>query len=268
MRILISNDDGIHAAGLCALAAAMSELGEVYVVAPAVERSAVSHALTLFEPIWIEHLPAEAGAGEKLRASLSGTPADCVKLAIRSLMPEPPDIVLSGINRGANCGNNILYSGTVAAATEGALAGIPAIALSVASFEFQDYEGACWIARELVRELHGGGGLPPGVLLNVNLPPLPRAELRGVRITRQGRARFAERYLERRDPRHRTYFWMEGERDGEPEPPGADESAVAAGYVSITPIRFEVTAWDGLGGLAERLAGCGAEPAPGLPRGL
>ncbi len=261
MRILITNDDGIHAGGLQALAAAMTELGEVYVVAPAVERSAVSHALTLFEPIWIEHLPARPG--EALRAALSGTPADCVKLAIRSLLPAPPDLILSGINRGANTGTNILYSGTVAAATEGALAGIPAIALSLASFDFQDYEAALWVARELVPEVVGGG-LPAGTLLNVNLPPLPRQEIRGVRMTRQGRARFAERYVERRDPRHRTYFWIEGQRDGHPEPPGSDETAVEEGYVAISPIEFDLTAWRAMAPLAARLGNLEVEMAPGL----
>lgn len=261
LRILVTNDDGVHAAGLRALAQAVADLGEVHVIAPAVERSAVGHAITLFEPLWIERL---GNGGHDDMVAVSGTPADCVKLAIQALMPGPPDIVLSGINRGANTGTNILYSGTVSAATEGTILGIPSIALSIASFEYQDYDAATWIARALVEDIRASG-LPRGTLLNVNLPPLGRDELKGVRITRLGRARYAENFIRRQDPRHRTYYWMEGKREDRPEPPGSDESAVSAGYVSICPIQFDLTDWRMLRPLAGRLGGIGAEPAPDLP---
>ncbi|MAE69389.1 MAG: 5'/3'-nucleotidase SurE [Gemmatimonadetes bacterium] len=261
MRILVTNDDGIHAPGLRALAEAVEDLGTVHVVAPAVERSAVGHAITLFEPLWIERMH---DGDKELGVAVSGTPADCVKLAIQALLPEPPDLVLSGINRGANTGTNVLYSGTVSAATEGTILGIPSIAISIASFEFRDYEPSIWVARELVRDLREHG-LPRGTLLNVNMPPLPRGEIRGVRYTRQGRARYVENFIERTDPRNRTYYWMEGEKEDRPEPPGSDETAVAEGFISICPIHYDLTDWAMLRSMEGRFAELGGVPAPDLP---
>ena len=261
MRILVTNDDGIHAPGLRALAQAVRDLGEVHVVAPAVERSAVGHAITLFEPLWIEKVRTR---DHELEVAVSGTPADCVKLAIQALLPGPPDLVLSGINRGANTGTNVLYSGTVSAATEGTILGIPSIAVSIASFEFADYEPSIWIVRELIRDVMANG-LPSGTLLNVNVPPLARAKIRGIRVTRQGRARYVENFIQRTDPRNRTYYWMEGEREDRPEPAGSDESAVSAGYISISPIHHDLTDWAMLRRLPQRLSGVGAEAAPDLP---
>lgn len=261
MHILVSNDDGVDAPGIAALADAVSGLGEVHVVAPAVERSAVGHAITLFEPLWVHRVKR---LGEDWATAVSGTPADCVKLAVQALLPEPPALVLSGINRGANTGINVIYSGTVSAATEGTILGIPSIAVSIASYSFGDYEAASWIVRTLAEDVLRNG-LPTGTLLNVNVPPLPKNEIRGVRLTRQGHARFAESFDERRDPRDRVYFWMAGRRDDGPEPPGSDETAVRDGYISISPLHYDLTDWRALAALPERWSGLNVEVAPDLP---
>jgi 5'-nucleotidase len=240
VRILLTNDDGIAAPGLAALWRAVRDLGEVTVVAPHAERSAVGHAITLADPLRVsEHAGPDGFAG----FAVSGTPADCVKIAVRAILPEPPDLVLSGINQGANLGTNLLYSGTVSAATEAAMLGIPAAALSLADWHAADFAAAAAFARRLAGEI-GRRGLPPGVSLNVNVPPLPAAQIRGVALTRQGRVRLVEWFDRRNDPRDRHYYWMVGERlvdEGDPGS-GCDDAAVREGYISVTPINFDLTA--------------------------
>ncbi len=235
-RILISNDDGIHSPGLHALARALQGLGELWVVAPDREQSAVGHAITLSEPIRL--YPGKVEEAHQTFA-IGGTPADCVKLALTELMPERPALVVSGINRGENTGISVMYSGTVSAATEGTINGIPSIAISLDSFTSSEFQFAGRIARQ-VAQLVLTQGLPDDTLLNVNVPDLAESQIQGVRVARQGRARFQESFLKRVDPRGRTYYWMDGEKIAHREI-DTDGAALLQGYVTITPIRLNLT---------------------------
>jgi len=239
VRILITNDDGIAAPGIEALWLAVRDLGEVTVVAPDTERSAVGHAITLAEPL---RVAAFTGPGGLTGHAVSGTPADCVKIAVRAILSQPPDLVLSGINQGANLGTNLLYSGTVSAATEAAMLGLPAAAFSLADRHYHDFSAAAAFARRLALEI-GSRGLPRGISLNVNVPPLPAEAIRGTALTRQGRVRVLEWFDRRNDPRDRHYYWMVGERleDESESGSGLDDAAVAAGFISVTPINFDLT---------------------------
>ena len=239
MRILITNDDGIGAPGIEALWRAVRDLGEVTVVAPDSERSAVGHAITLADPLRVSDY---AGPGGLIGHAVSGTPADCVKIAVRAILESPPDLVLSGINQGANLGTNVLYSGTVSAATEAAMLGLPAAAFSLADRHYRDFSAAAACARRLAVEI-GRRGLPRGISLNVNIPPLPADSIRGTALTRQGRVRVLEWFDRRNDPRDRHYYWMVAERleDEAEAGSGLDDAAVAAGFISVTPINFDLT---------------------------
>ncbi len=256
MRILITNDDGVQAPGLLALHLALAAGHEVTVVAPETEQSAVGHAITLSDPLKVRPL---TPSGELAGFAVRGTPADCVKLAVQELLPAPPDLVVSGINLGANLGQNVLYSGTVSAASEAALYGLPAMAVSLDSFKPGDFSLAGRVAAHLAAALPGLG-LPPGVALNVNVPALPAERIKGLRFTRQSRARLRERFLKRSDPRGNTYYWQAGETMGDEEGLASDYPALKAGYVTITPLRQDLTH----GEVLARLAGCGLElPAAG-----
>jgi 5'-nucleotidase len=248
VRILLTNDDGISAPGIEALWRAVGDLGEVSVVAPTVERSAVGHAITLADPLRVTEHAGPAFTGW----AVSGTPADCVKIAVRAILAAPPDLVLSGINQGANLGTNLLYSGTVSAASEAAMLGIPAAAISLADWYHEDFSAAAAFARRLAREI-GSRGLPRGIALNVNVPPLPAAEIRGVAVTRQGRVRVQEWFDRRNDPRSRHYYWMVGERlvDEAGSGSGVDDAAVRDGFISVTPIDCDLTADGLIGALGE-----------------
>lgn len=236
MTILVSNDDGIQSPGLHELVRALSSLGEVWVVAPDREQSAVGHAITLAEPIRLFDFSVD---GAHRTFAISGSPADCVKLALAELLPTRPDVVVSGINRGENTGISIIYSGTVSAATEGAINGIPSIAVSLDSFTNQDYTTAGHIARGIT-ELVLRDGLPEGTLLNVNVPAIPRDKIRGVRIAKQGLGRFQETFMKRIDPRGRTYYWMDGHKLPLNEQ-DTDGIAIQEGYVAVTPIHLDLT---------------------------
>lgn len=236
MRILIANDDGIQSPGLHALVRAVHGLGEIWVIAPDREQSAVGHAITLSEPIRLFPWTVE---GADHTFAISGTPADCVKLALTALMPERPDLVLSGINRGENTGISVIYSGTVSAATEGTINGIPSIAISLGSFVSSRFEPAAQIARTIA-ETALERGLPDDTLLNVNVPDLPLDEIRGIRATRQGRARFQETFIKRADPRGKTYYWMDGAKLPLEET-DTDGTALHEGYATVTPIRLDFT---------------------------
>jgi 5'-nucleotidase len=236
MRILISNDDGIHSPGLAELVRALDGLGELWVVAPDREQSAVGHMITLSDPIRLSM----ANTDDAIRRfAITGTPADCVKLAISQLMPGRPDLVVSGINRGENTGISVIYSGTVSAATEGAINGIPSLAVSLDSFHSNNFEFSGRIARMYARIVMERG-LPEGTLLNINVPDLPTERILGLRVARQGRARFQETFLERSDPRGRTYYWMDGEKIPLEER-GTDSAVLQEGYVAITPIHLDLT---------------------------
>ena len=236
-KILITNDDGIFAPGIYALWEAMQEVGLTTVVAPDTEQSAVGHAITLSDPLRVEGIH-RTGGFEGF--AVSGTPADCAKIAIRSLMDKKPDVLISGINRGANLGNNIIYSGTVSAATEGTMLGIPSVAISINSFNSDEFRGAKETAIKVVHYLINNT-LPSGTLLNVNVPYCPPEEIKGIKVTRQGNQYFQDDFDQRKDPRGRTYYWMKGKIVDDDQELYYDSKAVCDGYVSITPIHFQMT---------------------------
>lgn len=258
MLILVSNDDGVYSPGLRDLALALSSLGTVCVAAPSGERSAAGHALTMRLPIVVQEVKVE---GASHAWSIDGTPADCVKLGLEVLLDgQYPDIVVSGINVGPNLGTDVLYSGTVSAAMEGTIEGIPSIAVSLASFANLDFSAACEFTVKLVkRRLASRGDVSDQTLLNVNVPAIPRTEMKGVKITRLGVRRYTNVFDRRVDPRGRTYFWMAGELQkgsGHSEDDTHDTWAVENGYISVTPIRLEYTAE----GMIEHLERWGLEP--------
>jgi 5'-nucleotidase len=258
MNILVSNDDGILALGVRTLATTLAAAGHrVTVVCPDRERSATGHGLTMHKPLRAEPVtdiyPPEIQAW-----ACSGTPSDCVKLALGTLMDAPPDVVVSGINHGANLGTDVLYSGTVSAAMEGALEGMPAIAVSLTSYKGGKFDLAAAFVRDL---LAPGGHLPlsPALLLNVNVPDLPPADIKGAKVTRQGIRRYHDQFAKRTDPRGKTYYWLAGEVLEEVEDPAAqlpyppdqrdsllaiptDTQAIQEGYISITPLQYNLTA--------------------------
>ena len=237
MRILISNDDGIHAPGIHALYDAVRDLGEIHVVAPDTERSAVGHAITLSDPIKTQKIDRN---GKFFGYAVGGTPADCVKLAVYALMDKPPDLVISGINLGPNAGISVIYSGTVSAATEGTILGIPSIAVSMNTFSEPRWETAAHFAKHFAKQVIAKG-LPSETLLNVNVPNLPLDQVKGVRLTRMGRSRFVETFDRRVDPRGNIYYWMDGELEKLGDAKGTDLQALDEGYVSMTPIWFDLT---------------------------
>jgi 5'-nucleotidase len=246
LRILVSNDDGIHAPGLSALALALAEEHEVYVFAPDRERSATGHSLTLNRPLRIE--PHSLGGRVVQSWSVNGTPSDCIKIALSAILSSPPDLVLSGINRGANLGSDVIYSGTVSAAIEGTMNGIPSIAISLASFDFQDYLPAARFALSLANRMKMAS-LPPRTLLNVNVPPGNSPS--EVRITRLGERRYLDIFEERVDLRGRPYYWLSGELASCEEKPDSDVSAVAEGAISVTPIHYDLTHYDAMAPLQD-----------------
>ena len=237
MRILVTNDDGIDSPGIYALAQALQGVGEVTVVAPNQQQSAVGHALTVAVPLRVH--PYERN-GKPFGHAVTGTPADCVKLALDAILPERPDIVVSGINHGRNTAVSLIYSGTVSAATEGTLLGIPSIAISLDNFSLDaDFTHAAEVAAWLVPILHQHH-LPRGVLLNVNVPAIPRDQIKGVRIAEQGSGFWNDRYEVRHDPMGRPYYWLTGSYipDGHS---GSDDQLLTEGYVTITPIHYRLT---------------------------
>ena len=245
MAILLTNDDGIQAQGLWALYDRFAPSHRITVVAPDRERSAVGHAITLHAPIRADVVSIN---GAKRAYAVDGTPADCIKLAVAELVEQEPDLVISGINPGANVGVNINYSGTLAAAREATLYGIPALAVSIQGKSPAYYDDAAAFVEKLVTEIEHKG-MPQGTLLNVNVPDLPRQQLKGVRLSRQGDEHFKESLEKRLDPRRRPYYWHGAYT---PEPVGdADVDAVvlAGDYISITPLRCDATDYDHLGAL-------------------
>lgn len=236
--ILISNDDGIDSPGIRAIAEELKTLGRVYVVAPDRQRSAVSSALTIDQAL--RALPYKSIDGVDAFA-VNGTPADCVKLAICSLLPRKPDIVVSGINLGQNTSINMLYSGTVAAATEGIIFKIPSMAISLADFRA---DADCIPAAKygkIIAERMLLGGLPNGVLLNVNVPKLPMAEIKGIKITDYSDSKWIDKYDKRVDPFGREYYWFAGGYQINDTRDNADDVAIANGYVSVSPIKTMFT---------------------------
>jgi len=234
MKILVTNDDGIHAPGIIALADSLAGVGEVAVVAPDRERSAVSHALTLHHPLRAECIAPG-------RFSVDGTPTDCVNLGIHSLLDFHPDLVVSGINRGANLGDDVTYSGTVAAAMEATLMGIPAFAVSLACRETHgDYRAAAAFAARLAK-LVMANGLPRDTFLNVNVPDIAPDRLQSPMVTAQGKRRYEGTIVDKVDPRGRSYYWI-GTADLDfVDIDGSDFAAISRGHISITPLHLDLT---------------------------
>lgn len=237
MKILVSNDDGINAKGIRVLAESLSRISEVSVVAPLTEQSAVGHAITMKLPLRVtKHYINEEFFGY----AVTGTPADCVKMGIRNILPTPPDIVVSGINHGGNAAINIIYSGTVSAAREAAIMSIPAIAFSITSHTPHYFEAASKIAAELVKKVLGNK-LPMGSCLNVNIPDVPASEIKGIKITRQGNSSWNDVYEERSDPYGNPYYWLTGNMMLSDNTEDTDEYAIKNNYISISPIHFDLT---------------------------
>jgi 5'/3'-nucleotidase len=233
MIILLSNDDGVQSEGLTALEDSLKPLAELYTVAPDRAQSSMSHALTLHRPLRVNELTAR-------RMSVDGTPVDCVKLALTGLLSERPDLVISGINKGPNLGDDILYSGTVSAAIEGALLGIPAIAVSLVTFKDFDFRAAAAFTATLVERI-AHGGIPAKTLLNINVPPVAKHDLKGWQVTRMGKRHYSENIVERIDPRGGKYYWIGGDDLGFADEPGTDCKAVHEGFISVTPLKVDFT---------------------------
>lgn len=236
-KILLTNDDGINAPGILALARELADKAELYIVAPISEMSAMGHAITISDPLKVTEIfkgKTHFGWG------IGGTPADCVKLAINGALIPRPDMVISGINQGANVGVDIIYSGTVSAAYEGTILEIPAMAVSLNSFTQKDFSAAAKVTQILVERVLKEG-LPSGTLLNINVPAGEYESFNGFCITRQGSGTYEEKLERREDPRKRIYYWLSGTRIYKDPNPELDENAVRAGCVSITPLYYELT---------------------------
>ncbi len=242
-RILITNDDGIHAEGILAVKAALDAVGEVFVVAPERPRSACGHSITLHKPLRINRVRLADGT---FAHAASGTPTDCVSLGVLAVMEERADLVVSGINHGPNLGWDLTYSGTVSAAMEGVVMGIPAIAVSVFSYTDEAvYDFAAKFTAHLARMVIEHG-LPSDTLLNVNVPNLPGADIKGIEVTRQGRRRYAGKLEKRADPSGRAYYWLGGDEAIDDLEEGTDVKAVADGKVSVTPVHMDLTGYSSL----------------------
>jgi 5'-nucleotidase len=239
-KILVSNDDGIYSEGIIALREAMMEIGEAYVYAPHKQQSAVGHAITTHLPLRVNPYYMN---GEFFGYAVTGTPADCVKLAVTTHMKEKPDLIVSGINHGSNAAINVIYSGTVSAATEGTILGIPSIAFSLTTYVDFDFTYSKKVAKIIARAVLNNG-LPPGVLLNVNIPPVPEDKIKGIKVTKQGKSRWNDYFERRVDPQQREYYWLTGTMNSFEDDEGSDIRAIQENYVSVTPIQFDLTAYD------------------------
>lgn len=237
LHILISNDDGIDALGIFALVQEIKKIADVTVIAPDKQQSAVGHAITMNYPL--RAVPFHKN-GEFFGYAVEGTPADAIKLGVRSLMKTKPDMVISGINHGSNTAINIIYSGTVSAATEGTVLGIPSVAISLTTYGEPDFSYAARFAGRLAL-LVAERGLPEGTLLNVNVPPVPEHEIAGVLLTRQGKSTWDDTFDVRRDPANREYFWLTGKLNIVDSDPDIDQIAIQNKYVSVTPIQYDLT---------------------------
>jgi 5'-nucleotidase len=233
MRILVSNDDGVYAPGIRALATEMATIGKVEVVAPDRNRSGASNSLTLTRPLRIKKL-------ENGHYSVEGTPTDCVHLALRGFLKNSVDLVVSGINEGANLGDDVLYSGTVAAAMEGRYLGLPAMAFSLAGEMAQHYDSAAIIAGRLVQKIQANR-LPLQTILNINIPDLPLDSIKGIEVTRLGTRHGAEKTIATQDPRGRPIYWIGPPGQQADAGPGTDFHAISNGFVSITPLNLDMT---------------------------
>lgn len=261
MRVLVTNDDGIYAAGLAALCRAARVFGEVWVVAPMAQQSGVGHGITLTRPLRALRVERD---GDFVGYGVTGTPADCVKLAISGSLAPRPHLILSGVNDGSNTGIHVLYSGTVGAAVEGAMLGVPSVAVSVDFSDDPDLDTAaevgCAVVRPMVDRLAEGLDVPK--VLNVNVPALPRDRIRGVRLNPQCVQAFTEAMERRSDPRGADYYWLTAGDVPDDVGAGTDCRAVRDGYVSVTPLQFDMTDHDWLGRMSSADLGQVGESDP------
>lgn len=239
-QILVTNDDGISAPGIRALIEVMSEIGEVTVVAPDKPQSAMGHAITINNTIYLN--PVSAPNTKVTEYSCSGTPVDCVKLAVNEILKRKPDLCVSGINHGSNSSINVIYSGTMSAALEAGIEGIPAIGFSLSDYDWNaDFSPVkSYVKKLALKTLENR--LPMGTVLNVNFPKLPENELKGIRICRQAKALWIEKFDKRKTPQGKDYYWLTGEFVNEDEGQDTDEWALNNGYVSVVPVQFDMTA--------------------------
>lgn len=237
MKILVTNDDGIYSRGIFALYESLSEIAEVIIVAPITEQSAVGHAITTALPLRVN----EVYRKDKFFGyGVSGTPADCVKLAFSDILTKRPDFVISGVNRGANLASNVIYSGTVSAATEGAMMGVTSIAVSLASVDFNDYSVAGEFARFFAKKIYESE-LKKGALFNINVPPLKKDEIKGWRYAIQGKTKYLDTFEKRLDPRGNTYYWLTGEKILVKYSEESDDYLLEQGFVTVTPLEYDMT---------------------------
>jgi len=247
---LLTNDDGIYAKGLSSLYEELSRDAECLIVAPEIEQSAVGHAITIFRPLMVRRATKN---NNFLGYAVYGTPADCVKIGVKELADKPVELVVSGINRGSNAGINVIYSGTVSAATEAAIIGIPSLAVSLDTHKEADFSYAAKFARKMARLILQNPTLR-GSAINVNIPCLPEKEIKGVVVVRQGKDNVIESFEKRVDPRENTYYWVSGSYKATVEKIDSDVNALAAGYVTITPIQYDLTKYDLLGDLQKAVS--------------
>ena len=239
--ILVTNDDGITAPGIRALIEVMKQLGDVVVVAPDSPQSGMGHAITISNTLFCDPVRLKENLKHK-EFSCSGTPADCVKIATQEILHRKPDLCVSGINHGSNSSINVIYSGTMSAAVEAGIEGIPAIGFSLLDYSLTaDFEPTKKFVKKITKAVLKNG-LPKGVVLNVNLPKLSEAEIKGIKVCRQATARWEEEFDKRTNPQGRDYYWLTGKFVNEDEGQDSDEYALSQGYVSVVPVQFDLTA--------------------------
>ena len=241
MRFLLTNDDGIYAKGLSALYKELSREADCLIVAPEIEQSAVGHAITIARPLMVRRATKN---DVFLGYAVCGTPADCVKLGITELSDKPVDMVVSGINRGGNAGINVLYSGTVSAATEGAILGYTSMAVSLDTHKEADFTYAAKFARKMTRLILSHPQQFKGSAINVNIPCIPREKIKGVVVVRQAQSNIVETFEKRVDPRENIYYWFAKESQSARKQKDTDVGALAAGFITITPIQYDLTRHD------------------------
>lgn len=243
--ILVSNDDGITAPGIRALVEAVQPLGDVVIVAPDSPQSGMGHAVTISKPLRLDQIRTDI-YGELQAWQCSGTPADCVKLAVSKVLHRKPDLLVSGINHGSNSSINVIYSGTMSAAVEGAIESIPSVGFSLLDYSYDaDFSYAKKVANTVAKNILTNG-LPKGTLLNVNIPKLKEAESKGIKVCRQALAKWEEEFDERKDPNGRTYYWLTGKFVNYDKGEDTDEWALQNGYVSLVPVHFDLTAHESI----------------------
>lgn len=239
--ILVTNDDGITAPGIRALIEVMTTIGEVYVVAPDSPQSGMGHAITINDALYCNKIEVVKGAVQ-IEYSCSGTPVDCVKIAINEVLKRKPDLCVSGINHGSNSSINVIYSGTMSAAVEAGTLGIPSIGFSLVDYSMEaNFEPSKKFIERITRETLENG-LPKGVVLNVNIPKLPEKEIKGIKICRQANAHWEENFDKRTNPLGRDYYWLTGKFVNEDKGEDTDEWALHNGFISVVPVQFDLTA--------------------------